>query len=331
MDFLNSAPLPYEKQPTLNTLHRKIDLQSPADLHYLQRNLARAARERLDLHFPNINGIGTSQQQQQHQRRRHKPATVISLDGARRDSQLDGDDNDKEQQNQVSRGIDKEKGREEETVEEDPLRRSVRLLVDEFLRATYQNAAHSISVNGIDAPAVSATSFPSCSNPDPSTDEFAATSSTATDEETAIEEKEGVHFTYAPFDAKLQRKVAGLHGQLETLTAEVARLRREAPRKAATAYIARLEETLSREDEEWLRVEESLEAEQEGYTGLELDLGSLGKQNARDWNREVKEIYDVGVRKLGALSGAVQDGREKSLTETVGKVQRARTVALELE
>lgn len=34
------------------THHRKIDLQSPADLAYLQRNIHAAARQKFDLHFP---------------------------------------------------------------------------------------------------------------------------------------------------------------------------------------------------------------------------------------------------------------------------------------
>lgn len=34
------------------THHRKIDLQSAADLAYLQRNIHAAARQKIDLHFP---------------------------------------------------------------------------------------------------------------------------------------------------------------------------------------------------------------------------------------------------------------------------------------
>jgi kinetochor protein Mis14/NSL1 len=35
-----------------NPHHRKIDLQSPQDLSYLQSNIRRAAASKLDLHFP---------------------------------------------------------------------------------------------------------------------------------------------------------------------------------------------------------------------------------------------------------------------------------------
>jgi len=32
--------------------HRKIDIQSAQDMHYLERNITRAARRKIDLHFP---------------------------------------------------------------------------------------------------------------------------------------------------------------------------------------------------------------------------------------------------------------------------------------
>ena len=36
----------------MDTTHRKIELQSPADLNFLKANATRAAREKIDLHFP---------------------------------------------------------------------------------------------------------------------------------------------------------------------------------------------------------------------------------------------------------------------------------------
>ena len=58
------------------------------------------------------------------------------------------------------------------------------------------------------------------------------------------------------------------------------------------------------------------------------------------WNEDVKEMYDRGTSQLAVLSGAgnrdkVETGDEMqgmiSLTETVGRVQRARNVAAEFE
>lgn len=36
----------------MDTTHRKIELQSPADLNYLIANAKRTARAKIDLHFP---------------------------------------------------------------------------------------------------------------------------------------------------------------------------------------------------------------------------------------------------------------------------------------
>ena len=38
--------------------HRKIELQSPADLAHIEANIRRAAREKLDLHLPTVEGAG---------------------------------------------------------------------------------------------------------------------------------------------------------------------------------------------------------------------------------------------------------------------------------
>lgn len=36
----------------MDTAHRRIELQAPADLTYLKNNATKAARAKLDLHFP---------------------------------------------------------------------------------------------------------------------------------------------------------------------------------------------------------------------------------------------------------------------------------------
>ncbi|KAK5718828.1 hypothetical protein LTR17_015593 [Elasticomyces elasticus] len=51
MNIFESS-LPQEGQRATETAHRKIELQSPADLTYLIANVARAAREKLDKHLP---------------------------------------------------------------------------------------------------------------------------------------------------------------------------------------------------------------------------------------------------------------------------------------
>lgn len=46
----SAAPLPGQR--ATETAHRRIELQSPADLQYLIANVSRAAREKIDKHFP---------------------------------------------------------------------------------------------------------------------------------------------------------------------------------------------------------------------------------------------------------------------------------------
>lgn len=118
--------------PIPNPHHRKIELQSLADLTYLQQNLATAAREKLDLHFPPQHSTSA-------------PAEVINLGGPPIQEQA------------------------EKEPDEDPLRRNVRLLIDSFLQQTFTSASHSLSINGIDATTLRAPAIPTCSNPDPST------------------------------------------------------------------------------------------------------------------------------------------------------------------
>ena len=43
---------PQQGRRATETVHRKVELQSPADLTYLIANVSRAAREKLDKHLP---------------------------------------------------------------------------------------------------------------------------------------------------------------------------------------------------------------------------------------------------------------------------------------
>lgn len=52
--FDNPAPAPQQPghRSTAASSHRKIELQSPLDLTYLIANVSRAARDKIDTHFP---------------------------------------------------------------------------------------------------------------------------------------------------------------------------------------------------------------------------------------------------------------------------------------
>lgn len=282
-----------------NPHHRKIDLQSHTDLTYLQRNLALAAREKLDIYFPQV--VPTAKVPKS-----ATPATIISLDGP---------------QDRLSKSTETNTQIQgDETADVDPLRGPVTELLDAFLRETYTSAAHSIAVNGIDASALPSSQFPTASNPRP--DAKGDSEALSPDQEV-----EGIHYTYAPFDRRLQKRMQALYEEVESLTAQVASLRREAPKSAAQSYISALESALSKDEEMWDLEQKRLEDEKP--TGLSLET------MRHDWNQDIRNVYNQGVNDLAILNGIAGESANTrgvaGLTETVGKLERARNVAAELE
>jgi len=258
-------------EPVPNAYHRKIELQSPLDLSYLQQNLSTAAIRKLDLHFP----PSASQ-----------PATVIPL----------GDTSNASSQQQSNAST------------EDPLRARVRHLVDTFIQRTWSGAVQNIAVNGMDA-----SSLPSLRT------------NNNNDDDVPSKDLEGVHFTYAPYDNRLQQRVASLYGELESLTAQVSKLRREAPKNGADMYQSAMNHRMKEEDDEF---EQEIKAEEVEDA---LNLASLRE----GWQDDVQGVYARGLeelRRLGSSTGSAYDKAGGiSLTETIGKAQRARNVAMELE
>ena len=245
--------------PIPNSHHRKVELQSPLDLTYLQANIAASARQKLDLHFPSnasqpvgSSGSGTAQ---------------------------------------------------------DPMRQRVQELVDQFLAETWASAAHSISINGLDATEVLQTTT---QGPTPTAKK-------------PKEEREGVDFEYEPFDSRLSTKLATLHGELEALTSQVSKLRRTAPAQAAEKYRTALMASLD-DDEKTHETEKERAGKIEGEEGL-LRLDDI----AEGWQEDISAMYEHGLAELRRLGGQGGGEGSGSLTETVGKVQRAKVVALELE
>ncbi|KAI1612504.1 hypothetical protein EDD37DRAFT_309830 [Exophiala viscosa] len=283
----------HHPNPVPNPHHRKIELQTPDDLTYLHANLIASAQQKLDLHFP------PSAIQNQS---RAQPATVITLDGL---------------QPPAPAGDSLHKPDEKEEQPEDPLRARVRQLVDAFITKTWGGASKNILVNGMDA-----SSLPVLSD--------VASQPNASDG--PQEEREGIDFTYEPYDTRLQAKVAGLYGELEALTAQVSKLRRAAPKYGADAYSDALMAELASADADH---DAQMSALREN--AVVADNGGLALNVQREgWRDDVKAVYEHGVSELAVLAGlaAEQDGlapRGASLTETMGKVQRARTVAMDFE
>jgi len=285
--------------PIPNPHHRKIDLQSHGDLTYLQQNLALAAREKLDLYFPQLAP----------QPKSAPPATIISLDGRPQDAHPQQAETEHAKENPDTES------------DVDPLRGPVTALIDQFLRETYTAASQSITVNGIDASSLPPSHFPTASNPSPTTNPE------TTHPLDPSQEIEGIHYTYAPFDRKLQKQMQALYEEVESLTAQVASLRRETPKAAAERYTTALQSAMAKEEESWEAEQKRLRTQM--YPGLEFSGVRQG------WNEDVRGMYEKGVGDLAVLSGVVgkSDGRPgvASLTETVGKAERARAVAGEFE
>jgi Kinetochore protein Mis14 like len=303
--------LPTDVHPHPNPLphphHRKIELQSPLDLIYLRENIASTARQKLDLHFP-------------------PDATTAVKTGEKDSKQELGTD-----------GAEKE----------DPMRTRVAALVTQFLDRTFDYAGHSISVNGNDVATSSSTRSSSFPNTIANSTSHAAlptttktTTTTASASTCTIKsqpqqepEREGIHFSYEPYDPRLSTKLASLYADLERETLAVSQLRRTAPAEGAKAggeaLLRSIEEDQQRDDEAKER------HAGEGSGGLKLEPLPGG------WSEEVAEMYERGLgdlRRLGGgvgsvgAGGALRSGGEGgSLTETVGKVQRARDVAMEFD
>ena len=203
------------------------------------------------------------------------------------------------------------------TTATDPMRQRVQDLVDQFLERTWTTAKQSISINGQDATTVSP----------PAVD---STTSAALDQ--PREEREGVDFEYEPYDARLSSKVASLYGELEALTTQVSNLRRMAPGAAAERYNRALLEALEEDQRAFEARKEEVVVNGGGGDGK--NGGVLKLDDMREgWQEDVAEMYERGLgelRKLGGHGGSGEEG-SGSLTETVGKAQRAKVVAMELE
>lgn len=293
-----------QRADPVNSHHRKIELQSPLDLAFLQTNLSSSARQKLDLHFPPSAYIDSQNASTQ-------PATVISLDGVKTAEAVTATD-----VATVTKSAD--------DAEKDPLRARVRELVDAFMARTWEGAVKNITVNGMDVtlPQVAA-----------SQSGIKTTEAKAPEQET-----EGVDFVYESYDSRLQSKLAGLYGDLEMLTAQVSRLRRTAPKEGGDALHEALASDIAKDDTVFEAQIAAIRAR-----AANPDLNPLGLNPQRDgWNDDIKAMYQRGTDGLTTLAGlgvvntsGPSIGRPvphgASLTETVGKVQRARTVAMEFE
>lgn len=290
--------------------HRKIELQSSLDLAHLQSNLSASARQKLDLHFPPSAYKAAASVSAQ-------PATIISLDGINAPPP-----SAQEASNSIN--LEDDHGAEEHE-EQDPLRLRVRQLVDAFMSRTWEAAVKNISVNGMDAtlPVPVSTTLNNVSSNEPLNPQ---------------QEREGTDFTYEAYDSRLQSNLANLYGELETLTAQVSRLRRTAPKQGAETFQEMLNTGIEQRDADF----ETQMALLRQMNANVADQNALELLTLRDgWHDDVKSMYERGTGELAGLAGFGVNGARPtpgnhaphgaSLTETVGKVQRARTVVMEFD
>ena len=118
------------------------------------------------------------------------------------------------------------------------------------------------------------------------------------------EEKEGVDFNYEAHDTRLQKRVADMYAELESLTVQVGTLRRMAPKQGAERLGELLSEDMEKEDAEFQRELDALK--EEGTTGAETNLegGALRlKPLPVGWYEDRKGMYERGTNELAALAG----------------------------
>ncbi len=126
-----------------------------------------------------------------------------------------------------------------------------------------------------------------------------------------------------------------MYAELESLTVQVGQLRRGAPGEGARTLGVDSAEKMDIEDEEYEQEARTLREEALGEAGVAaLDLKTLPE----GWYDDRRDMFERGTRELAALAGMVNSSEEAgnaakgpSLTETVGRVQRAKTVAMEFD
>lgn len=177
---------------------------------------------------------------------------------------------------------------------EDPLRKRVEELVEEFISATFTSARPNISVNGLELPSVQD-----------------ASSSSASATDSAIMEE--VSENYEPFDTRIPERLRALEAQREMLAEQVAGLRREAPGQYARNY-QELWGRECKEEDEKMEEQRRMMMEDVESDGARLDVYGPG---AERWD-DTRRVWERGTEGLMELKGG--------LTETVAKLERARDV-----
>ncbi|KAF3920720.1 hypothetical protein AA313_de0203040 [Arthrobotrys entomopaga] len=174
------------------------------------------------------------------------------------------------------------------SAKDEAYRKRVEELVSEYVRRLFDLANQNISINGNDIGDVGSV--------------------------LKAEEED----QYEPYDDKLRVRVNELIAQVGTATAEVAKLRREVPKKAAAAYAKKLAADVDKEAalaEAALHEDDSIMDEDGDTAMLDWGIKPLARQ------QEVERAWEDAVRILPVLKK--MDG---PLTTAQGQVARAQQV-----
>ncbi|KAI9798579.1 MAG: hypothetical protein M1833_004716 [Piccolia ochrophora] len=219
---------------------------------------------------------------------------------------------------------------------EDALRRRVEEIVDEYVSSTFSLAAPSISVNGLDCPAL-----PSLSTS--TTPEVEGTylplflSHSRTHQTHRLHHMNHLKQTthqlttstptqteFEPFSSSLASRVQALHASLEQETLLVAQLRRDAPARAAEEY--RRSWTEGSEATKGSKGTQGTEPHPPTNQPRSTDTDSTGLDVARitaalaGREEEVGRTWEEALERLVAL----KEGERKTLPGTTAKLERAK-------
>ncbi|KAF2158053.1 hypothetical protein K461DRAFT_310025 [Myriangium duriaei CBS 260.36] len=223
----------------MDSTHRKIELQSPADLQHIVSGASRAARAKIDLHFP------------------PRPAATAT-------------DADAPDQPPLESGGD----------DDDPLRKRVEALVQEFLERTFSGVRGNVSVNGMEGAEM----------------------------ERELGEVGGVGEETEPFDHLLARRVQNVSSQIEALTLQLASMRRDVPGRTAESYT----KTLDGEEERWrVEMERGLEGDLRRVGEVELRVEGLEDVEGmrRSWDDGTRRLVEV-KEGVGGVQARLERARE---------------------
>jgi kinetochor protein Mis14/NSL1 len=174
--------------------------------------------------------------------------------------------------------------------EDDAFRSKVDELVQQYINRTLTLALPSISINGLDA-------SPSILKP------------ASEKKDSEIDPNDP---SYEPYDARLAKRLRDLYASLEEETTRVAVLRREAPQKAAQAYLQALQKEIENAD---------IVYEARKVDIANTEVSKLGYSDSIT-NEDLKETWDQSRRRLEEL---------RNVTKVKADLERALRAAREVE